>query len=85
MLLQGVQMTFTEYYHKDVARKCGFRPFSELNEEQQISVFDYCHKYYNEFYAYRHHWFKESTVGDGNWISYDVAPHDRINAPHLKG
>ena len=78
-------MQFTEDYHKDVARKCGFRPFKELGSSEQLSIVDYCQKYYqgSNKWICDHYW-KESTVGDGNWISYDVVPHDRIAAPHLK-
>ena len=58
---------------KDLAIKFGFVPFNELSKEQKDSVLNYC----NRIEAYKNinpsfYWWKESSVGDNNWISFNV-------------
>jgi hypothetical protein len=82
-------MTTPQNYHEELARKTGFKPFEELTEEQQKSVWRYVDRWYTDehlnptVYPEVFYW-KESSVGDGNWIGFDVTPHNRIAAPHLK-
>jgi hypothetical protein len=71
-------------YHEEVALKFGFRPYEELSPEQQISVDSYVDKHYFERIDPKNYFWKESSVGDGNWISYYVQTHNRIAAPHLR-
>lgn len=77
----------TDVYHETLARRTGFKPYSELTPAEADSVEAYCYQWYSEeplgdiLYW---HWWKESTIGDNNWISYDVGQHNRINAPHLR-
>jgi hypothetical protein len=76
-------MTNGHPHHTQTARKFGFVPWAELNSMQQNSIVEYCLKYYKDDSMVDSLWWKESTQGDGNWISYDVTPYNRINAPHL--
>jgi hypothetical protein len=74
--------------HETVATRFLFKPFAALSEAQQLSVLEYCTKYYKDqsqsLSLSELYWWKESTVGDNNWISYDCRPHIRIAAPHLR-
>jgi hypothetical protein len=70
--------------HELVATKFMFKPFAALSENQQCSVLEYCTKYYKDQSLSELCWWKESTIGDNNWISYDCRPHIRIAAPHLR-
>jgi hypothetical protein len=73
----------TDIYHETLARRMGFKPLHERTPEEQASIHNYCNKYYDVDNSSWYYW-KESTVGDGNWISYDCEPHNRIAAPHLR-
>ena len=75
----------TDIYHETLARRMGFKPYAELSPENHVSIWDYCNKYYDiESFLITEYWYKKSTMGDNNWISYDVQPHKRIAAPHLR-
>jgi hypothetical protein len=75
-----------DIYHETLAKRMGFRPYKELTEAQTGSLRAYCWKYHSnddDFECNCYYW-KESTPGDDNWISYDVEQHNRIAAPHLR-
>jgi hypothetical protein len=76
---------------EELARRVGFEPFNEFTTEQQKSIEAYVKKWYDKapkhkiLFSLDEYWWKESSIGDNNWISYDVSPALRIQAPHLKG
>ena len=79
-------MTQPATYPEELAKRTGFKPYNELTPEQHTSIWDYCNKYYDieTFPPFDTFYWKESSVGDGNWISFDVSVINRTAAPHLK-
>ena len=82
----GSNMAIPQTGPEALAQRTGFKPYEELTPEQQRSVIEYWNKWYSGYEPNHWSWYywKESTIGDNNWISFDISPHNRIVAPHLK-
>ena len=60
-------------YLQDIAKKCGFRPYESLSEEETNNLQKYIEFWYpGGIDPNRRYWWKESEAGDNNWISFDV-------------